>query len=49
MAIRRFKRIIKPLAQKGRPGTPLRRISVRIDDRGQRRNFHPTKGWRCLA
>ena len=49
MSIRRLNRTIKPLAAKGTPGTPLRRISIRIDADGKRRHFHPTKGWRRLA
>jgi len=49
MSIRRFNRIIKSSAEKGTPGTPLRRISTRIDPDGKRRQWHPTKGWRRLA
>jgi hypothetical protein len=49
MSIRRINRRIKPLSEKGTPGTPGRRISVRIDPNGKRRDWHPTKGWRQLA
>lgn len=49
MSIRRFNRKIRSLAEKGRPGAMLRRVSIRIDADGKRRHFHPTKGWRRLA
>jgi hypothetical protein len=49
MSIRRFSRRIKPLSEKGTPGTPMRRISIRIDPEGKRREWHPTKGWRQLV
>lgn len=49
MSIRRWNRRVKLLAEKGRPGTIRRRITVRIDPDGKRRQFHPTKGWRRLA
>lgn len=49
MAIRRWKRRVKSLAEKGSPGSLLRRVVVRIDPEGKRRQFHPTKGWRRLA
>lgn len=49
MSIRRFGRRIKPLAEKGTPGTQMRRISVRIDPAGMKREWHPTKGWRQLV
>ena len=49
MSLRRLNRRIKSRAEKGQPGAMLRRISVRIDPEGKRRQFHPTKGWRRLA
>jgi hypothetical protein len=54
MSIRRWQRgskwpepVTKTLAQKGRPGAFRRRISERTDQNGIKRDWHPTKGWRC--
>ncbi len=49
MSIRRSQRKVRTLAEKGSPGSILRRIVVRTDPQGKRRQFHPTKGWRRLA
>lgn len=49
MSIRRLGRRIKSLAEKGTPGAQMRRICIRIDPEGKRREWHPTKGWRQLV
>ena len=57
MSIRRWHRqskwlTIKTLAEKGQPGTPMRRIKMRAYPtiKGFRlRGFNPTKGWRNFA
>jgi hypothetical protein len=52
MSLRRLNRTIKTLAEKGKPGTPYRRIEMRafLTRRGYRlRSWHPTKGWRKFA
>jgi hypothetical protein len=52
MSIRRLLRKIKPLAEKGKPGTPYRHLEMRafLTKRGYLlRGFNPTKGWRNFA
>lgn len=48
-SVTRWGKPIRALAEKGKPHTPFRRISVRIDPNGRRRDWHPTKGFRVLA
>ena len=49
MSLRRFQRKIKSLAEKGKPGTMQRRISIRVDQYGRKYEWHPTKGFRRWA
>lgn len=46
MSLRRFQRKIKSLAEKGKPGTMMRRISIRTTPGGLKYEWHPTKGFR---
>lgn len=47
MSLRRWNRPTKSLAQKGKPGTMARRISIRVDPgTGRKYSWHPTKGFR---
>lgn len=46
MSLRRWNRPVKTLAQKGTPGTPLRRVSTRTAPDGRKYEWHPTKGFR---
>lgn len=49
MSLRRWNRPVKSLAQKGKPGTMMRRISIRIAPDGRKYEWHPTKGFRRWA
>lgn len=52
MSLRRFQRAIKPLSEKGKPGTPYRHIEMRAfrTQHGYRlRGWNPRKGWRLFA
>lgn len=46
MSLRRFQRKVKTLAEKGRPGTMMRRITIMVDPHGRKYEWHPTKGFR---
>jgi hypothetical protein len=47
-SVTRWGKPIKPLAQKGKPGTPNRRMSKRVGPDGRMYEWHPTKGYRRL-
>lgn len=46
MSLRRWNRPVKSLAEKGKPGTMMRRISIRTTPTGEKYEWHPTKGFR---
>lgn len=46
MSLRRLGRKPKSLAAKGKPGAINRNITVRINAKGEKQDFHSRKGWR---